>query len=314
MRRKKFQHKFHWTDLITYLFFLVLAACVWYGHAMHSVRNTRVPVLVSYTGIPGTIAIGGEGLPDTVMVEVRDAGQRLNAYLREPPLLTVDLHSYVHGEKGTIHITADDLRRKISDRLQGTSKLIATTPEEISCTYYTEREKTVRVISDVQLTMAKEYQLVGEPQLSQTSIKIFGNGTQLETIDSIYTERVEISDLSDTTRVRVALAPPKGIRVEKDSIELLVIAERFTEKKITVPLRVENAPTGYTIRLFPREVEATLRVGMSHFSEVSERDITAVCHYSPERKDKLDVQIRYTNPYITEAWVYPATVEFILEQ
>jgi hypothetical protein len=312
--RKKFQNKFHWTDLVTYLFFVLLAACVWYGHAMHSVRNTRVPVLVNYTGLPGTIAIGSEGLPDTVQVEVRDAGQRLNAYLQDPPHLTVDLRSYVHGEKGTIHITADDLRRKISDLLQGTSRLISTTPEEISCTYYTEREKTVRIVSDVQLTMANEYQMVGEPQLSQTSIKIFGNGAQLETIDSIYTERREIGDLSDTTTIRVALAPPVGVRVEKDSIELLVIAERFTEKKITLPLRAENVPAGYTIRLFPREVEATLRVGMSHFGQVSDQDVVAVCHYSAERKDKLDVQLRYTNPYITDAWVYPATVEFILEQ
>ena len=312
--RKKFQHKFHWTDLVTYLFFLVLAAFVWYGHAMHSVRNTRVPVLVNYTGIPGTIAIGGEGLPDTVQVEIRDAGQRLNAYLREPPHLTVDLRSYVHGDKGSIHITADDLRRKISDLLQGTSRLIATTPEEISCTYYTEREKSVRIVSDVQLTTADEYQFVGGPLLSQSTIKIYGNGTQLETIDSIYTERKEIDNLSDTNIVRVALAPPAGVRVEKDSIELLVIAERFTEKKITLPLHAENVPAGYTIRLFPREVEATLRVGMSHFNQVSDRDLVAVCHYSPERKDKLDVQIHYTNPYITDAWVYPATVEFILEQ
>lgn len=312
--KKSWRHKFSWTDIISYLFFVLLAACVWYGHAMHSVRNTRVPVLVSYTGIPGTIALGSEGLPDTVMIEVRDAGQRLNAYLREPMALTIDLHPYVHGDKGTIQITSDDLRRKISDRLQGTSKLIATTPEEISCIYYTEHEKTVRLILDAQVIPAKEYQLVGTPELSQETIKIFGSSTMLDKIDSIFTERAELSNLSDTTLVNIALAPPVGIRTEKDSVQLQIITERFTEKKISLPLRVEGVPNGYTIRLFPREVEVTMRVGMNHFAEISDRDVVAVCQYTSERKDKLDVQLRYSNPHITEAWVYPATVEFILEQ
>ena len=34
--------------------------------------------------------------------------------------------------------------------------------------------------------------------------------------------------------------------------------------------------------------------------------------YTPERKDKLDVELSYTNPYITDAWAYPGVVEFLL--
>ena len=73
-------------------------------------------------------------------------------------------------------------------------------------------------------------------------------------------------------------------------------------------------PEGYHIRLFPKEVEVSVRMGMSHFAQVQPKDIKAVCVYSPERRDKLDVEIRYTNPYITSAWIYPGVVEFILEQ
>ena len=108
-------------DVLTFLLFLVLAACIWYGHAMNSVRNTRVPVLIQYTGKPSAIALGEQGLPDTVMIEVRDAGSRLNSYHKETLRLTIDLHPYIHGDKGTIHVPSDALRRSISDILQGTS-------------------------------------------------------------------------------------------------------------------------------------------------------------------------------------------------
>ena len=108
-------------EILTFLLFVVLASLLWYGHAMNSVRNTRVPVLIHYTGKPGSIGLGKEGLPDTVLIEVRDAGKRLNTYHREPLRLTIDLRQYIHGEKGTIHVPSDALRRGISDILQASS-------------------------------------------------------------------------------------------------------------------------------------------------------------------------------------------------
>ena len=301
-------------DVLTFLLFLGLAACIWYGHAMNSVRNTRVPVHIQYTGKPNAIGLGDEGLPDQVMIEVRDAGSRLNTYHREPLRLTIDLRPYIHGEKGTIHVPSDALRRSISDILQGTSRLIETTPEEIRCTYFTEQEKSVPVASRCELKLAAEYQLVENPTLSRTRIKLYGEDKTLQRIDTVYTEEQTFEQLCDTSVLRVALAIPRGVRAEADSVDLTVITERFTEKKFIVPLHVTGVPEGRRIRLFPHEVEVTVRVGMSHFSQIQATDVRAVCRYSPEREDKLDVELSYTNPYITAAWVYPGVVEFLMEQ
>lgn len=303
-----------WTDVLTFLLFVILASGLWYGHAMNSVRNTRVPVLVNYTGIPGTIAFGDNGLPDTIFIEVRDAGSRLNSYHREPLRLTIDLHLYVHNEKGNVHIPSDALRSSISANLQGTSRLISTTPEEILCPYFTVQEKTVPVVLESQLELAAEYQMVGEPVIDPTKIKVFGSAAMLDTLTAVHTQRLVMENVSDTTQVHVALALPKGLRAEKNNINVQIITERFTEKKIMLPLSVEGVPDGYRIRLFPNQVEVTLRVGLPHFGNVSEQDVRAICVYSPERTDKLDVILRYNNPYITTAWVYPGSVEFLLEQ
>lgn len=281
---------------------------------MNSVRNTRVPVLIQYTGKPSAIGLGDEGLPDQVMIEVRDAGSRLNTYHREPLHLTIDLRSYIHGEKGTIHVPSDALRRSISDILQGTSRLIETSPEELRCTYFTEQEKSVPVVSRCDITPAAEYQLVASPTLSRTRLKLFGQDKTLQRIDTVYTENVAFDQLCDTSVLRVALDIPRGVRAETDSVDLTVITERFTEKKFIVPLLVTGVPEGRRIRLFPPEVEVTVRVGMVHFAQIQPTDVRAVCRYSPEREDKLDVELSYTNPFITAAWVYPGVVEFLVEQ
>lgn len=301
-------------DVLTFLLFVVLAACIWYGHAMHSVRNTRVPVLIQYTGKPNAIGLAEKGLPDTVMIEVRDAGSRLNAYHREPLRLTIDLHPYIHGEKGTIHVPSDALRRSISDILQGTSRLIETSPEEILCAYFTEQEKSVPVVSRCDIYPATEYQMVVPPTPSRTRIKLFGQDKTLQKTDTVYTEERTFDQMTDTSVVRVALDIPQGVRAETDSVDIRVITERFTEKKFIVPIQVTGATNGHRIRLFPPEVEVTVRVGMAHFAQIQPTDVQATCHYSPEREDKLDVELSYTNPFITAAWVYPGVVEFLIEQ
>ncbi len=301
-------------DVLTFLLFVVIATLVWYGHAMQSVRNTRVPVLIQYTGKPDAIGLKAPGLPDTVMIEVRDAGARLNTYHRDPLHLTIDLHSYIHGEKGRIYIPSDALRRSISDILQGTSRLIETQPEDITCDFFTEQEKSVLLVFRGDLKTANEYQIIGQPTLARKRMKIFGDEKTLSAIDTLYTEPQDLSEVSDTMRVRCALEVPQGVRAEEDSVELCIIAERFTEKKFTIPVHIKGVPEGYHIRLFPKEVEVSVRVGMNHFSQVKANDIHATCAYSPERTDKLDVEISYTNPYITAAWAYPGVVEFILEQ
>ena len=301
-------------DILTFLLFVVLAALIWYGHAMQSVRNTHVPVLIQYTGKPGAIGLGEPGLPDTVMIEVRDAGARLNTYHRDPLRLTIDLRTYIHGDKGTIHVPSDALRRSISDILQGTSRLIDTKPEEILCPYFTEQEKSVAVAFAGAISPATEYQIVSGPTLSQKRIKLYGEDRRLSKIDTVYTEVLDLRDLSDTTDIRAALVLPKGTRAETDSVNIVVVCERFTEKKFIVPLHVKNVPEGAHLRLFPKEVEVNVRVGMNHFTEVQARDIYAYCTYTSDRTDKLDVELYYTNPYITNAWAYPGVVEFILEQ
>lgn len=301
-------------DVLTFLLFVVIATIVWYGHAMQSVRNTRVPVRIQYTGKPDAIGLKAPGLPDTVMIEVRDAGARLNTYHRDPLRLTIDLHSYIHGERGRIYIPSDALRRSISDILQGTSRLIETAPEDITCDFFTEQERNVCLAFRGTLKTANEYQLVGQPTLSRKRMKIFGDEQSILAIDTLYTEYQELTEVTETMNIRCAIDAPEGIRLEGDSVDLRIIAERYTEKKFCVPVHIKGIPEGYRIRLFPKEVEVSVRVGMNHFGQVKAGDIHASCTYSPERTDKLDVDITYTNPYITAAWAYPGVVEFILEQ
>lgn len=121
-------------DVLAFLFFTMLAVAMWFTHALHSVRTATVQVKVVYEGVPEHINFE-PALPDHLKIEVRDQGERLQTYVRNPLELHLDLRALVHGQEGEVRISADVIRRGLNDLLQGTSKLLQVTPEYIQSNY-----------------------------------------------------------------------------------------------------------------------------------------------------------------------------------
>ena len=58
--------RFSFRESLIFVFFLVLASLIWYGHAMNSVRSAKLPVTVVYKGIPEEILFS-DTLPEVIV-------------------------------------------------------------------------------------------------------------------------------------------------------------------------------------------------------------------------------------------------------
>ena len=90
--------------------------------------------------------------------------------------------------------------------------------------------------------------------------------------------------------------------------------EQFTDKTFTLPIQVNNLPAQETIHLFPQEVVVTVRVGISHFAQINEADLQAVCPYPTKGAATLPIEIIHTNPNITQIRTNIREVEYIIER
>lgn len=129
-------------ELLTYAGFVALAMVVWIGHALSSVRNASVSVRVHYAGVPDYIG-WRDSLPETLTLQIRDAGRRLSYYREEVPVVTIDLSDQLKREKGEVRIGTEVIRRNVSDLLLGTTKLQAIEPAEIRAHYYTSKQTDI---------------------------------------------------------------------------------------------------------------------------------------------------------------------------
>lgn len=300
-----------WREVLIYLLFVVLATVIWYGRSLRAEHDTTVPVRVQYAGVPGQI-VTAEPLPETIQVTLRDAGMRLRTYHREPLAITIDLMGRFSGLSGEIRISSDLLRTTIARQLQGTTALQAVHPEQIHTTYYTQQQKRLPVHLRHQISCAPGFQLSREPVMQVTTVVAYGTKQALDTLTQVSSQVLRLSGVADSAVYTVGLIKPRGVRLSQSTIGVKVPVERFTERLMELTIRAENVPAGRTIHLFPQTVRATMHVGVSHWDQVSESDIEAVCHYT-DSLEQLPVELRTENPYVNSLRATPRAVEFILE-
>ena len=302
-------------NVLTFLMFVVVATALWFGHAMNTIRERTIEVHIAYEGIPEDYNFD-QPLPDHVRVRLRDVGYRLSTYsdIFARPVV-FDMTEQAALRNGELHLTADQLRPRINDLLQGTTRLQEMTPEVINATYHINARKQVAVVFQGQLTAQRQYELTTAPVLNPPTVSIFGVKEQLDTIDHVTTETLNLDDVKDTITLSVNLTPIEGLQISPQQVELTAIAERFTEKVLTLPVQSIGVPQEQVLRLFPAAVEVRVKVAMKDYSSLSDNAIRAYVNYSEHNNNrKLDVHLKTYSKNIQIVRTYPTSVEYIIEQ
>ncbi len=297
----------------TFALFLAFASMIWFGHALNSTRDQKLDIPIHYTGVNADVLFAAP-LPESFTIQVRDQGKRLRLYRQDTfSPIQIDLLQQTLDEQGTVQITAEAVRQKITDQLQGTTRLQRVLPENISVSYYRQYQKRVPVRLVDHITLAPQYQFTQVPRVMPDSVTVYASKETLHTLQEVFTKPLA-EQMKDSLRVRISLQAVDGVRFAASDVEVVAFAEPFTEKVFTLPIRIKNVPTGVTLRLFPPTVEATIRVGISHFNDVNEKDVLVECTYPTTQTTQLPLLLRYTSPYITQGRMSPTEVEYIIEK
>ena len=310
---RKIRNRFSVREICVFACFVVFASLIWYAHAMSSVRSAVVPVAVTYSGVPDDVLLS-DSMPTTIHLELRDAGRRLNLYGSNPLAFSFNIGEQIKGESGSIVLSADVIHHAVNSLLQGTTKLQSISPEQINGTYTRQHGKKVPVRLVADITPAPQHQLVGQPVLKTQKVTIYGSSEQLSQVDSVATQVLVLKDVKDSAATRVRLEEIPGIRFEQNEVEVQIVTEQFTEKVVTKSVIAKNVPEDAHLRLFPAEVSVMLRIGVTHFNEIDEKDVEVSCDFPSKPTDKLPLHVTCRSPYVTLSRCNPAAVEFLIEQ
>ena len=312
--RDRFKGSQRTRSIFLYLTFVAISAVFWSLLTFNQdvQMDLEVPVEMN---LPDNVHLLSK-VPDTLTVTVRDRGYRFFSYIfHNTPTLTLRLSDYSDGN-GNFKIDQANLRKALMPILYRSVSIINVLPESITLRYTDLPGKKVPIKTDILVEPREGYTLYGALIQSQDSVLVFSDAKTLSEINEVYTYHVEVTDLTDTLRRKVTIAPINNAVVEPRAIDIMVPIEKLITQTRSVKIAVRNAPAGVKMLLFPGDVDVTYRSPASRIGD--ESGITAVVDYNSigttPGSNKLKVSIGEIPAAYQDVKLSHDSVEYIIEK
>lgn len=311
--KAKMQESPRTRSILLYLSFVGISAIFWGFLTFNSDVQLDIEVPVEMS-LPSNVHLLGK-VPDTLTVTVKDRGYRFFSYMfHKSPKLTLRFSDYSDGNS-TFKIDQSHLKKAISTVLNKHANIVSVLPESINIKYTDLPGKKVPVKADITVEPRDDYALYGALIQSHDSVLVFSDAKTLSEIHEVYTHHVEETELTDTLRRKVAIAPINGAVIEPRVIDIMVPIEKLVTQNRTIKIDVRNAPQGIKILLFPSDVQVTYRSPQSRITD--ESGITAVVDYNEinfNGSNKVKVQIGEMPAAYQDVKFSHDSVEYIIEK
>ena len=302
-------------EVVTFLFFFVLAFFLWYMYNIGTQREISRRIPISYIGVPDNVQLEKE-LPEELKFVLKDEGKIIWSYQKSHfDTLKIDLTAQFE-DNSPIEIKFDEQFQKILSLLSPTTKVVELNPGYFTSKYIRLYSKLVPVVTSNVIKLAPQHVMYDTVAFSPKYVSLLGTKESVDSISYLYLE--PITETFDKTKtIAVNIQKPQGVNISRPSVNVTVPVEMCTEKEVIVPIIVENLPQNTKVRTFPSEIKIRFSVGLSHYNSVTESTFRAIFDYNdillnPD-KNTATLQLDYTSGYIFNIQLHPSEVEYIIE-
>ena len=302
-------------EFLVFLVFLLVAVVFWFLQTFKENTSVSVNYELELTGVPKNVILTSD-IPKEVTVTVTGRGFSVLDYLTKTEKRTVTIDYSMLADDGDKVIIDGNVWKRLFSRALGSSlKFTSVNPSMLEIYYSTGAHKYVPVEFGGKVKVGEQYVFCGI-EINPLYVDIYAPDAQFDTISVIRTERISYTQLKDTMHVRLALAPPRGVKCVPDSVNATICVDLFTTKKLQLPVFAEHVPDNIIVRPFPSTVSVTFRVGSSLYADISEKDFAVVIDYDNIKPgDKRCPLILRSQPEgISNVQMSPNSVEYIIEQ
>ena len=302
-------------EVVTFLFFFVLAFFLWYMYNIGTQREISRRIPISYIGVPDNVQLEKE-LPEELKFVLKDEGKIIWSYQKSHfDTLKIDLTAQF-DDNSPIEIKFDEQFQKILSLLSPTTKVVELNPGYFTSKYIRLYSKLVPVVTSNVIKLAPQHVMYDTVAFSPKYVSLLGTKESVDSISYLYLE--PITETFDKTKtIAVNIQKPQGVNISRPSVNVTVPVEMCTEKEVIVPIIIENLPQNTKVRTFPSEIKIRFSVGLSHYNSVTESTFRAIFDYNdillnPD-KNTATLQLDYTSGYIFNIQLHPSEVEYIIE-
>jgi len=302
---------------------LVLATILWFLNALSKNYTTQIAYPVKYVNLPKNKFIINEP-PSDLLLRVNAHGFTLLRYKLHltfyPVLLNISeiMEETRIPSGGYVTIRPGEVMEKITAQISNDLHILDVRPASLHLVFDSLESRIVPVKPHLDLHFVSRFDIAGNIVTIPPYIEITGPRVIVEKTDTIFTLNRTFRNIkNDLIRdIPLDIPKPENITTSVEKVNVRVPVDEYTEKSLTVPINVRSLPEGVTIRLFPREAEISLRIGLKEFASISGeafpvyvdwKDIESGLQFLPVRTDTLPEGLKSLK-------IVPLHVEYLIEK
>lgn len=298
--------------IITFLICFLISLFFWLLIALSQNYTHVINIGISYNNLSQETV--ENKLPLTLSAKINAKGFNLLAhYLRlQPRVIMLDIKSDSQ-KKGIIpsSIILEEIDRQLGSEI----KVLKVEPEIIYLNFNKSAQKKVPVKLNLFVNFEKQHGLSDSIKIFPDSVLVSGPKAYIDAVKYIETDTVQFGKVNSKIVKSINLINKnKKVLLSPEKVQLIIQAEKFTEKKIEVPLEIINNSSKLSVVIIPEKVSISFMVGLSNYSRIDAGLFKAVVDLSSvdEHSDnKIKVKLEEIPPFINSVKVDPQKVQYI---
>jgi len=311
---KKLQSR---TRILLFSVFLLISASIWLLNALSKNYTSILEYPLEYTNFPEGKVFVGE-LPGHLDLQINAHGYALLNYRMfkktDPLDFNVSAFNLSRGQDGSsTYMLTRYMKDQIARQLPPELQLLEIKPDTLYFQFSEKVTRMVKIQPDFGFSIVNQFTIKDRILLTPDSVEVTGPDLILDTLASIYTERLDLGELTKNYKDRVRLSKKADLTYSVSRVECFIELERFTELQVSVLIEALNLPDSILLQTFPSSINLNCKVGLSNYERIESYPFRAVVDYEKidERVQTLNVSIQNLPDYLLGYEYYPKTVEFL---
>ena len=262
------------------LFFLILAAAIWFLTKFSKPLVAEFSLDLRYTNLPEQTLVSPQA-PKNLLIKVNANGFKLLTEFFKDKTLVLDLSAGRALEEDKIRFNQDQLLAFCYRKLPF-AEVISVETKELIIPVDRMAAKTIEVVFQGELSLAQGFKIIDGPELRPKEITIYGPSQIIDTISAVNTVFTRLDNLRANTHKSLALEAlwSDQLSRSRDSISWSVEILEFTQKQIELPVELVNVPRGRRLQIFPETMVLSVEIPVNEYALYDKSNFRLICDYN----------------------------------
>lgn len=300
----------------TYAFFIIMSFAFWCLTMMSKIHETTLVVPIIYINYPEDL-VEIEAPLEYVKVRVKTTGISIILFhlLKNNSIVLnymVSNSQPINNGKNLFWIM-NSKRNEIANALGSSMEIMDITPERVIVPFTQRTKKVVPVILNAEIHYKQGYWLVNDIDIIPSSVVLYGDQSLLDTVNSVETNLLRLKAIDENHIFNIPLVLPEAIKCKSKSVYVEVCVEPFVEELIIQEVEIRNLPKGYSMKLFPKQVNVTLRLPKDKY-QLLKGNLFRLYVDASNFVDRKTLEVQYDNlsANVKIERIFPNFLEFLI--